>query len=85
MTTEEIELDLQDKKLSTAKRKKLKKTSFAIPSKRPGSGSYPIPDISHGRAALRMVAAHGTPSEKKRVKAKVYKKYPSLKKGSKRR
>lgn len=70
-------------KLTTKKRKRLKKSSFAIPSKSPGSGSYPIPDISHARNALARVAQHGTPSEKKRVRAKVHKKYPSLKKGKK--
>ncbi len=66
-------------KLTAAKRKKLKKSSFAIPSKR----KYPIPDISHARNALARVAQHGTPSEKRQVRRAVYRKYPSLKKGKK--
>jgi len=65
--------------LTTAKRKKLRKSSFAIPSKR----KYPIPDISHARNALARVAQHGTPSEKRQVRRAVYRKYPSLKKGRK--
>jgi len=63
-------------KLTTKKRKRLKKASFAIPGRR----AYPIHDISHARNALARVAQHGTPSEKRRVRAAVYKKYPSLKK-----
>jgi Family of unknown function (DUF6582) len=62
--------------LTTNKRNKLKKTSFAIPSER----KYPIPDIEHARNALARVAQFGTEDEKKKVKAAVYKKYPSLKK-----
>jgi hypothetical protein len=67
-------------KLTTAQRKRLSKKSFALPSKAPGSGSYPIPDISHARNALARVAQNGTPAEKKRVRAAVTKKFPSLKK-----
>ena len=65
--------------LTTAKRKKLGKGSFAIPSKR----KYPIHDISHARNALARVAQHGTPAEKRQVRRAVYRKYPSLKKGKK--
>jgi len=63
-------------KLTYRQRKRLKSSSFAIPSKR----KYPINDISHARNALARVAQHGTPSEKTQVKRAVYKKYPSLKK-----
>jgi hypothetical protein len=65
-------------KLSTAQRKRIPKSSFAIPSKKPGSGSYPIPDKSHARNALARVAQHGTPSEKARVRAKVHAKFPGI-------
>jgi hypothetical protein len=65
-------------KLTTKARSKLKSSSFAIPSKKPGSGSYPIPDKSHARNALARVAQHGSPSEKARVRAKVHAKYPGI-------
>lgn len=39
-------------KLTTKARKSLSKASFAIPSKAPGSGSYPIEDAAHARNAL---------------------------------
>jgi len=65
-------------KLSTATRKKLSSKSFAIPSKKPGSGSYPIPDPGHARNALARVSQHGSPSEKAKVRAMVHRKYPSI-------
>ena len=66
-------------KLSYGERKKMPKKSFALPSKKEGGkGGYPIPDISHGRNALARVAQHGTPSEKKTVRAKVHAKFPSI-------
>jgi hypothetical protein len=58
------------------KRSKMKVTSFAIPGKK----KYPIFDKSHARNALARVSQHGTPAEKKRVRAAVTKRYPSLKK-----
>lgn len=48
---------------------------FAIPERR----AYPIHDISHARNALARVAQHGTASEKARVRAAVYARYPSIK------
>ena len=66
--------DLSD----SANRKKLKKSSFALPKER----KYPIPDIEHARNALARVAQHGSDDEKKRVRAAVEKKYPSLRKDS---
>lgn len=63
-------------KLSYRQRKRLRKTSFAIPSKR----KYPINDLAHARNALARVAQYGTPAEKAKVRRAVYKKYPSLKK-----
>jgi hypothetical protein len=64
-------------KLSSSKRNKMASSSFAIPSER----AYPINDISHARNALARVAQHGTPAEKKQVKAAVKRKYPSVGKG----
>lgn len=60
--------------LTPKKRRRLRKTSFAIPSER----KYPINDLSHARNALAMVAAHGTASEKRQVRAAVRRKYPSI-------
>lgn len=65
-------------KLTYKKRKKLKKKDFAIPEEAPGPGSYPIPDIAHGRNALARVSAFGTPTEERRVKRAVYRRFPSL-------
>lgn len=56
-------------------RKKMSSKSFALPSKR----KYRIDDKAHARNALARVAQHGTPAEKKQVRAKVTRKYPSLK------
>lgn len=61
-------------KLTTAKRKKLSKKSFAIPEKR----AYPIHDRRHAANALSRVAQHGTAEEKRRVRAAVCKRYPDL-------
>ena len=63
-------------KLTSAGRKRIKGSNFALPAKR----AYPIHDMSHARNALARVSQHGTPSEKATVRRKVYKKYPSLKK-----
>ena len=64
--------DLSD----AANRNKLKDQSFALPDER----KYPIPDIEHARNALARVAQNGTAEEKKKVRAAVEKRYPSLKK-----
>jgi len=63
-------------KLTSKKRKRLRDSSFALPAQR----KYPINDITHARNALARVAQNGTEYEKRKVKAAVYKKYPSLKK-----
>lgn len=65
-------------KLTTKDRKGLGKSQFAIPSKAPGSGSYPIPDRSHAANALSRVSANGSPAEKAEVRAKVHSKYPDM-------
>jgi hypothetical protein len=62
------------KDLTTKDRKKLGKKSFALPGKR----KYPIPDEAHARNALARVAQHGTPAERKKVKAAVKKRFPSI-------
>jgi hypothetical protein len=69
-------------KLTAAARKKIPTSEFAVPSKAPASGSYPIPDESHARNAL--ARASGKPVEAQ-VRAKVHAKYPSMGKSSSKR
>ena len=74
--------------LSGKQRKRLKPSQFALPGKGEGpagkgAGSYPIPDESHARNALARVAQHGTPQEKKQVRAAVARKFPNIGKGGK--
>jgi hypothetical protein len=61
-------------KLKSARRNKLPKTSFALPGKR----AYPIHDRAHAANALARVSQHGTPAQKRAVRAKVCRRYPSL-------
>lgn len=60
-------------KLSMAQRKKIKKSSFGIPSKAPGRGSFPINDKNHARAALRFIK-HAPASARAGIRAKANKK-----------
>jgi hypothetical protein len=73
-------------RLTTRARKGLAKSQFALPGKGEGpqgkgAGSYPIPDESHARNALARVSQHGSSAEKAAVRAKVRKRYPSIKVG----
>ncbi len=52
----------------------VKESNFAIPEKR----KYPIHDMSHARNALARVSQFGTPTEKRRVRAAVARKFPSI-------
>lgn len=70
---------ITEKELTTAGRKRIDPSNFAIPEKAPGSGSYPIHDLAHARNALARVSAHGSSAEQKRVEKAVYSKYPGLK------
>jgi hypothetical protein len=77
-------------KLTQRARKRLPRKSFAIPSKKTeanpaGRGAYPIPDIEHARNALARVSQHGSSAEKAQVRAKVYAKFPILRKRKKER
>lgn len=62
-------------KLNAKARKALPKSSFAIPSKAPKSGSYPINNASHARNAL--ARSSGKPVAAK-VRAAVKKKFPGI-------
>ena len=77
---------LNEKDLSAAERRALPDSDFALPGKGEGpkgkqAGSYPIPDESHARSALSMVAKHGTSEEKAKVRAAVKRKFPDIKQG----
>ncbi len=61
-------------KLTSKGRKQIASSNFAIPYQR----KYPIHDINHARNALARVSEFGTDSEKKRVRAAVHRKYPSI-------
>lgn len=65
-------------KLTTKQRDKLPDSSFALPSQR----AYPIHDENHARSALQLVAQHGTPEEKSKVRAAVRRRYPNMKVGT---
>lgn len=65
-------------KLTANARQHIAPKNFAIPSRAPDSGSYPIHDISHAINALARVHQVGTPAEVKQVTAAVHRKYPSL-------
>lgn len=66
-------------KMTARKRKRLPKSSFAVPGKR----KYPVDTKARARNALARVSQHGTAAEKKAVRAKVKKKYPSIQVGGK--
>jgi hypothetical protein len=63
--------------LTTADRKALPRRDFAIPEKAPKSGSFPIEDRGHARAALSR-AAHKGGEVERRVRAAVHRKYPGI-------
>jgi hypothetical protein len=60
-------------KLTMAARRALPKSAFAVPSKAPGPGSYPIPDAAHKRAAAGLAGMHHASSS---VKAAIASKHP---------
>ena len=68
-------------KISYAQRQKLPKSEFAIPSKSPDSGSYPIDTLARGRNALARVSQFGTSQEKATVRNKVRAKFPGITQG----
>lgn len=63
-------------RLTSGDRKALPATDFAGPDR-----SYPVPDASHARNALARVSQFGTADLKKKVRDKVYRKFPSIKQG----
>lgn len=69
--------------LSAKDRRELPKGDFALPGRGKGpqgkgSGSYPIPNPTHARAALSMVSRYGDSAEKAKVRSAVHAKFPSI-------
>lgn len=62
-------------KLTTKQRKALPTSDFAVPSKAPGSGSYPVSNPSHARNALARSSGKPVAGQ---VRAAVAKKYPGM-------
>ena len=61
-------------RLTAAQRKALPKSAFAVPSKAPGPGSFPMPDAAHAVAAKGRATQFASPAVQKRVDAKANKK-----------
>lgn len=61
--------------ISAKKRRSLPRSAFGIPSQR----KFPLDTRKRARNALSRVSQHGTPAQKKAVRAKVRRKYPSIK------
>lgn len=57
-------------KLTMAQRRALPKSDFAVPSKAPGPGSYPMPDKQHAAVAQGLAKMHGGPVAKVKAKAR---------------
>jgi hypothetical protein len=60
--------------ISAKKRRSLPRSAFGVPSKR----KYPLDTRKRARNALARVSQHGTAAQKKAVRAKVRRKYPSI-------
>ena len=68
-------------KLTGKQRKKLPKSSYALPGKR----KYPIPDKAHAKNALARASQNESKATQKKIRAKVTKRFPSLKKTSRKK
>lgn len=60
-------------RLTAAERKALPKSDFAVPSKAPGPGSYPIPDAKHAAVAKGYAKRFGSKSTQSAVSKKAKK------------
>ena len=58
-------------RLTIEQRRNLPKSAFAVPSKAPGPGSYPMPDAAHRSAAAELAGMHGSASDKAAVRKKI--------------
>ncbi len=60
-------------RLTSKQRRALPKSAFAVPSKAPGPGSFPIPDKAHAIAAKRL-EHNAPPGQRPAIEAKANKK-----------
>lgn len=60
-------------KLTAKARKSIPKSEYGVPSKAPGSGSYPMPDRKHAAVAKAYASRFASPAEEKRIDAKANK------------
>ncbi len=65
-------------RLTTQQRKRLPTSSFVVPAKAPGPGSFPIPDRAHARNALARASQFGSPKVQAAVKRKVQAKFSTI-------
>lgn len=70
-------------RLTAADRRHLKSSQFALHKN--GKDSYPTPDISHARDAVRMADAHANPHDRAVILAHVHHAFPSIKIGGKKK
>ena len=70
-------------KLTSKARKALPKSDFGVPSKAPGSGSFPMPNKEHARVAKSYATRFASSSEKKAIDAKANKILGKTSKGKK--
>lgn len=68
--------------LDMEQRSELPTSDFAVPSKAPGSGSYPMPDRAHAANAKARASQFGSPKVKSAVNAKAKAKFGMSKGGS---
>lgn len=64
--------------LTAAQRRAIPKKLFGVPSKAPGSGSYPMPNKKHARAALSLLH-NASPAEQTKIRAKAHELFPGIK------
>ena len=57
-------------RLSALARHGLSKSQFGVPSKAPGSGSYPMPDKKHAAVAKGYAARFASPAQRVKIDAK---------------
>lgn len=70
-------------RLTAAERKVLPKSAFAVPSRAPGPGSYPMPDKAHAQNAKARASQFASSGVKARVDAKANRKLAHRKRAAK--
>lgn len=70
--------------LSASDRNRMPSSEFALPGRGEGkngkgSGSYPVNDKAHARAALSRASANASPAEQATIRRKVHERFPDIK------